>query len=48
MHFVLILVGDNNDFEWHCKHYIDNSLWESKNILEKEAAASQCLNVECV
>jgi hypothetical protein len=48
MHFVLILVGDNNDFERHCKHYIDNSLSKSKNILEKEAVASQCLNVECV
>jgi hypothetical protein len=31
-----VLHGNNNDVERHYKHYIENSLSESKNILEKE------------
>jgi hypothetical protein len=37
-----ILFGDNNAVE---RHYSENSLSESKNILQKEAGTSQCLNV---
>jgi hypothetical protein len=31
-----VLHGNNNDVERRYKHYIENSLSESKNILEKE------------